>query len=156
MSTEGKIVGLCIRPGRRETPEERRALVLVPGTGVVDDHGTSEKRQITIMAKEAWTDAASTVDGTLPWTARRANVLVEGVDLGSLLLGGRLTLGACEIEVVGETYPCDQMDEACDGLKAALLPETRGGVYGRIVAAGTIAIGDAAGVAQVGKKKQLP
>ena len=156
MSTTGKIVGLCIRPGRRQTPEERPSLTIAPGTGVVDDHGTSEKRQITIMAQEAWNDAAGLVDGDPSWTTRRANVLVEGVDLESLLLGGRLTLGECEISIVGETFPCDQMDEACDGLKNALLPETRGGVYGRIENAGTISVGDVAAVKAPGKKKQLP
>ena len=96
MST-GTIRALCIRPGRRVEPELRDALTLDSADGVVDDHGTGAKRQITILSEEAWNDTAAAVGSDLPWTTRRANVLVSGLDLSTLLLGGTLTLGSCTI-----------------------------------------------------------
>jgi hypothetical protein len=39
-------------------------------------------RQITVLAREAWEAAAAALgDPDLPWTVRRANLLVEGVEL---------------------------------------------------------------------------
>lgn len=152
----GRISGLCVRPGPRVEPEERGALVLDAAEGVVGDHGRREKRQVTILSRESWRAAERAVGTELPWTARRANVLVEGVDLAELLAGGVLRLGGCEVEIVGETFPCDQMEEAHPGLKAALLPETRGGVYGRVLTPGTIRVGDPAAVTMPGRKPKLP
>jgi len=152
----GRIAGLCVRPGPRIEPEERAALVLDLREGVIGDHGRREKRQVTIISRDSWRDVERTVGATIPWTARRANVLVEGVDLASLLDGGVLRLGGCEVEIVGETFPCDQMEEAQAGLKAALLPATRGGVYGRVISPGTIQVGDPVAVTMPGKRPKLP
>ena len=155
--SSGKVIGVCVRPGKRVEPEERPSITATGSDGVVDDHGHGPKRQITILSREAWDAATAVVDqADLNWTTRRANVLVEGLDLESLLLGGTLTLGEVTVEVLGETFPCDQMDDACAGLKSALLPETRGGVYGKIVQDGTIAVGAAATITAAGKKKNLP
>ena len=154
---EGTVVGLCVRPGRRVTPEKRTEIRVSGADGVTDDHGHGPKRQLTILSREAWTAATAVVDQPeLDWTTRRANVLVEGLDLEKLLLGGTLTLGEVTVEVLGETFPCDQMDESCAGLKNALLPETRGGVYGKILIDGKITVGATAKIASEGKKKNLP
>ncbi|MCH8968650.1 MAG: hypothetical protein IIA66_05995, partial [Planctomycetes bacterium] len=38
--------------------------------------------------------------------------------------------------------PCKLMEQLCPGLRAALTPERRGGVHGRITQSGTLVIGD--------------
>jgi MOSC domain-containing protein YiiM len=156
MSETGRIVGLCVRTAKGVPPEERTELCLDSSHGVVDDHGNRQKRQVTVVTAESWRDAQAALGEDAKWTTRRANVLVEAVDLSALLIGGTLRLGECEVEIVGETFPCDLMDQLQPGLKAALLPETRGGVYGRIAKGGTIKVGEVAEVGAAGKKKKLP
>jgi len=45
-------------------------------------------------------------------------------------------------EIRGETRPCERMDEACPGLREALLPESRGGVFGIVLRGGEVETGD--------------
>ncbi|MHC4936269.1 MAG: MOSC domain-containing protein [Planctomycetota bacterium] len=151
-----RIVALSVRPRRRGEPRLLDTLHLTPSSGVDGDHGSSSRRQVTILAEEAWEATVQAVGQELPWTTRRANVLVRGLDLSTLLVGGRLVLGACSVEILGETFPCDQMEEACAGLHAALLPETRGGVYGRILEEGHISVGDEARIERPGERRSLP
>jgi MOSC domain-containing protein YiiM len=80
--------------------------------------------------------------GHLGWTARRANLLVEGVRLRRAK-GARLAIGeGVELEVTGQTVPCGRMEEAYPGLLKALYPEWRGGVTCRVLSGGAIATGD--------------
>ena len=41
-----------------------------------------------------------------------------------------------------ECDPCSRMEELQPGLRAALTPDWRGGVLGRVIADGEIAVGD--------------
>ena len=50
----------------------------------------------------------------------------------------------CLVRILGETTPCEQMEEAQPGLRNALRPDWRAGVFGEIVEGGPIRIGDAA------------
>jgi MOSC domain-containing protein YiiM len=47
-----------------------------------------------------------------------------------------------EVDIVGITDPCRVMDEQYAGLRSALVPDARGGVYGRVVQGGEIRLGD--------------
>ena len=154
--TAARVTGLSVRRNKTNPPEERPSITVDPTEGVHDDHGRGMKRQVTIIARESWRDAEGVIGHEIPWITRRANVLVEGLDLSTLLDGGVLRLGACTIEILGETFPCDLMDRLEPGLKAALLPETRGGVYGRVVDAGTISVGDVASIERPGVRRALP
>jgi MOSC domain-containing protein YiiM len=112
--------------------------------GLVGDYkGTRfPLRQITVLAREAWVAAAREAGiPHLPWTARRANLLVEGVELPRAK-GGILRVGDVRLEVTGQTYPCSRMEEAGPGLLKALATEWRGGVTCRVVAGGQVAVGD--------------
>ena len=151
-----RVTGLSVRRNKADPPEERPSITIDPSEGVHDDHGRGAKRQVTIIAHESWRDTEGVIGHGIPWTTRRANVLVEGLDLSTLLVGGVLRLGACSIEILGETFPCDLMDRLEPGLKAALLPETRGGVYGRVVDEGTISVGDPAAIERPGARRALP
>jgi len=44
--------------------------------------------------------------------------------------------------VTCECDPCSRMEELAPGLKAALMPDWRGGVLGRVISDGDIVIGD--------------
>lgn len=51
-------------------------------------------------------------------------------------------LGAARIRIGGETRPCGRMDEAYDGLRAAMDGEWRGGVFGEVLDDGIVIVGD--------------
>ena len=69
--------------------------------------------------------------------------MVRGVDLENAR-GKLLRIGPCLVRIYGEVTPCERMDEAQPGLRAALRPHWRGGAFGEIVEGGAIAVGDGA------------
>ena len=100
------------------------------------------RRQITVLAREAWEAALHEIGhATLPWTARRANFLVEGVRLPRAV-GGIVRIGQVRLEVTGRTFPCLRMNEARAGLLSALSKDWRGGVTARVLEGGDVALGD--------------
>lgn len=105
----------------------------------------SRRRQISLITAEGWAAAISDLhlsSDSIEWWNRRANLLVEGVDLPRRE-GARIHIGeTLIIEAVQECDPCSRMEEIRPGLKAALTPEWRGGLLGRVVVDGTIRVGD--------------
>ena len=121
---------------------------LIAGAGLAGDHKGEKfpNRGVTILAAEDWaaaiaelTDLAGPVP--LPWTARRANLLVEGLRLPRAR-GAVLAVGDVVLEVTAQTFPCRRMHEAHPGLMKALASAWRGGVSCRVANGGLIAIGD--------------
>jgi MOSC domain-containing protein YiiM len=100
-------------------------------------------RQVTVLFREGWEDACFDVGAELPWTTRRANLLLAGVDRPREA-GGLLRIGDVEFQVTMETRPCHLMDRAHDGLRAALRPDWRGGVCCIVRRGGDIRLGDGA------------
>ena len=89
--------------------------------GLEGDHKGAKfpRRQITVMAIEAWREANAALPDlagcqALAWTVRRANLLVEGVALPRAK-GGLLAIGDVELEITDQTVPCGRMDEAHPG-----------------------------------------
>ena len=117
--------------------------------GLVGDHKGAKfkNRAITILAREDWQDALAELSDLagpvpLPWTVRRANLLVEGLGLPRKA-GTRLRIGAtCVIEITCECDPCARMDAIAEGLRKALEPDWRGGFLGQVITDGEIATGD--------------
>jgi MOSC domain-containing protein YiiM len=137
------VVGIYLWPVSKGEPrpvEEARA---VSGVGLDGDRKRSEKRQVTVVSAEQWAQATREAGAASPdarW--RRANVVVSGLAFSPEMLGKRLRLGALVIEMVGETEPCHRMDDVHPGLRAALVPGMRAGVFGRIEADATLRVGD--------------
>jgi MOSC domain-containing protein YiiM len=102
---------------------------------------TREHRQVTFISEEQWADTLAELDVDLPWHTRRANILVCGTALESWL-GKSLKIGEVEVTINGETEPCSMMDQIHQGLRGALTPECRGGVYGSVNQGGILSVGD--------------
>ena len=105
-----------------------------------DAHRKPGRAQVTIVSAEKWTEANDVLGADLPWTFRRANLLVSGISLEPDV-GARLSIGDVILEVTMETDPCERMDEQHAGLRQALEINARCGVRCRIVQGGTIKAG---------------
>jgi len=131
--------------------ETIEAVEISLGAGLHGDHkGLKFKnRAVTILSLEAWRetlDALAEQTGNqaalnFDWTVRRANLLVEGLDLPKAR-GGRLRIGSVDLEFTYPTQPCKRMDEAAPGLLKAMHPDWRGGVTARVICGGRICLGD--------------
>lgn len=128
-------------PGAPMVPHD--AAELRPGVGVVGDvPGRSPAREVTVVDRAAWRSACRELGQDVPWTARRANLLVTGLDLRASA-GCELRIGAVRLRVTGETMPCRIMDRQRAGLRRALEPDWRGGATCTVLAGGAVAVGDA-------------
>jgi len=149
----GRLIGIARRPAVRAPMEQIETGIITVSGGLDGDHKGPKfpKRRITVMALEDWRAALGELaseDGRpvdLPWTARRANLLIEGVRLPRAR-GGILQIGPVKLEVTYPTQPCRRMDEAFGGLLKALHPEWRGGVTCAVIEGGEVALGDAVDV----------
>jgi MOSC domain-containing protein YiiM len=114
---------------------------LVAGRGLQGNANQGGKRQVTILAREAWERITSGLPAAPDPAARRANLLVSGVDLVNAR-GRVLRIGGLRIRIYGETRPCEQMEAAAPGLQAGLSEPWGGGVFGEVLDDGEIAVGD--------------
>jgi MOSC domain-containing protein YiiM len=113
----------------------------VPGTGLRGDQKRGQQRQVTLLAAEAWEAATAELGVGAPPSRRRANVVIRGLDLAGTI-DRRLRVGPVLIHVHGETDPCELMDRVAPGLKDALAPDRRAGVFGAVIEGGAIQLGD--------------
>ena len=107
-----------------------------------DFRGSQRGRQVTILSESAWQKTCQELDTELPWTVRRANLLVDNIEFDATWVGKTLRIGQVELVVSGETDPCSRMDQQHHGLTAALTPEWRGGISCDVTKPGEIKIGD--------------
>ncbi|MCE9679667.1 MOSC domain-containing protein [Shewanella sp. AS1] len=122
---------------------ETTSALVTTNTGVAQDiYGKSSKRQVTVLSSEQWQLACDQLDATLPWTVRRANLLIEGMQFDASHKGKILKIGELELLITGETDPCHKMEAAHAGLEAALKPDWRGGVTCRVLTDAHINISD--------------
>jgi MOSC domain-containing protein YiiM len=121
--------------------DSAREATLVAGRGIVGNANQGGKRQVTIIARDAWEAVTRELGDELPPQTRRANLLVSGIDLANTR-GRILRIGECRVRVYGETKPCWQMEEAHTGLQSALRPDWRGGAFAEVLEDGRIAVGD--------------
>ncbi len=104
--------------------------------------GKRGRRQVSLIEKGDWEAAMADLDRSIEWQHRRANLLVEGLDLPQRA-GAVIRVGAdVRISTTVQCDPCSRMEEVAPGLKAALTPDWRGGVLGRVICGGHIRVGD--------------
>lgn len=141
----GRLIAIARRQARREPIEQCVTGFITLAEGLTGDFKGAKyrRRQITVLEREAWEAALAELGKQLPWTTRRANLLVEGIRLPRGI-GSIVRIGPVELEVTGQTYPCRRMEEACPGLLSALAKDWRGGITARVLKGGPVAVGDAA------------
>ncbi len=138
----GRLIGIARREQKRAEMEVLQDAEISEQTGVANDfRGKAGKRQVTVISAESWTDTCEDLGQEIPWTTRRANLLIEGIELPHRT-GDVIEIGGIRLLVTMEVDPCSRMDEQVDGLRAALTPEWRGGVACKVLKGGSIRLGD--------------
>lgn len=114
---------------------------LVAARGIEGNANIGGRRQVTIIEREVWERHMAGLGTSLDPASRRANLMISGCPL----VASRncvLRIGSCRIRVLGETKPCEQMDDAHPGLREVMYPDWGGGAFGEVLDEGTIAVGD--------------
>jgi MOSC domain-containing protein YiiM len=142
MSGEGRLEAIWIKRAKRAPMDPAGSATLVAEKGIVGNANQSGKRQVTIIEREVFDRIAAKLPEAAP-RMRRANFMVSGLRLAHTR-GHTLTVGSVRIRIEGETRPCERMDQQCPGLTQALEPDWNGGVYGVVLDAGEVRVGDAA------------
>lgn len=135
------LLDIAVRSASRGTMKQLSECALSLENGLDGDfRGRSTNRQVTVLALEDWRQACTALGVDLPWTTRRANLLIEGVSLFDTT-GATLHIGSAILEITGETEPCARMEEYHPGLRDALSSAWRGGVCCRVAAGGFLNLG---------------
>jgi MOSC domain-containing protein YiiM len=137
----GEIVNIWIKRAHRGVMDPVDHAEAITARGLAGNADQGRRRQITIIDEAAWREAAAETGHDVDPSRRRANVMLRGIPLANTR-GKLLRLGECVVRILGETRPCEQMEEAQADLRKALSPNWRAGVFGEIVEGGSIRVGD--------------
>jgi MOSC domain-containing protein YiiM len=138
-----RIKAIAIKNRSRVAMQSIDSAQISVNSGILGDfRGVQKDRQITILSEDAWLKACREIDVELPWTTRRANLLVDAVEFDESYVNRKVRIGEVELVVTRETNPCSLMDAQQAGLTAALTPDWRGGICCNVVKPGTVKLGD--------------
>lgn len=145
----GEVTGIAKRERPRAPMQQLTEAEINLETGLADDfRGAVRGRQVTVLTEEGWQAACAELGEELPWTTRRANLLVRGVDLTGRV-GTRLKVGEAVLVITDECDPCSVMEKARKGLRKALAPGWRAGATCRVARAGWVRLGDKAELQEI-------
>jgi MOSC domain-containing protein YiiM len=132
---------IWIKRAHRGTMDGAERAMLVAGRGIAGDANQGGTRPVTLIDLGRWTEFMDRSGAELDTSARRANLVVDGLDLFDSR-GRTLRIGATRLIIRGETRPCERMDEALPGLQSAMGERWGGGAFAEVVEGGEISVGD--------------
>ena len=115
--------------------------MLTAGKGIDGNADRGGRRQVTLLDAARWESLMAELGNARDPRERRANLLLEGIDLTDSR-GRLLRVGSARLRMNGETRPCERMDEVLTGLQKAMRVGWGGGAYAEVVEGGEIAIND--------------
>jgi len=137
----GRLEAIWLKRAHRGPMDEVAEATAVAGRGLDGSVDRSRRRQVTVIEREVWERLMKELGADISPSSRRANLMVSGVALANTR-GRVLRVGGVRLEIGGETTPCERMDEAFEGLRAAMKPDWGGGVFAQVLDDGLITVGD--------------
>ncbi len=137
----GAVTWIGLRPARRALLVAcARAEVGV--TGLTGDHGTSQKRAVTLLQAEHLPVIGAMLGrGVVTPEELRRNLVISGINLAALK-NRQLQIGDVVLEVTGICAPCSRMEEIL-GPGGYSAVRGHGGWCARVLQSGQINCGDA-------------
>jgi len=135
----GRLEAIWVKRAHRGPMDPVLTAALRAGRGIAGSADQGGRRQVTLIEREIWETVVRACGADVPPSARRANLMVSAFPLA----GSRariLRVDGCRLRIGGETKPCERMDEAHPGFRAALYPDWRGGAFAEVLDDGTIAV----------------
>jgi len=139
---EGKVTGIFIKRAHGGPMDPQTTAMLDKDRGLAGNANRGGRRQVTLLSQERWAELMREVGADLGPEARRANIILSGIDLENSR-GRTLLIGACRLRIGGETRPCELMEETAAGLQAAMREHWGGGAFAEVLEGGEISVGDA-------------
>jgi MOSC domain-containing protein YiiM len=137
----GRLDGIWVKRAHRGPMDARESGVLIAGKGLEGNVDRSSRRQVTIIEREVWEALMRETGAADPPSTRRANLMISGISLADTRKRV-LRIGAARLEIAGETKPCERMEEAVPGLRAAMYANWRGGAFAMVLNGAEIRVGD--------------
>jgi MOSC domain-containing protein YiiM len=137
----GRLERIWIKRAHRGPMDEVDEARLVAGRGLEGSADQGGRRQVTLLSLERWLDLTGRLGVDLDPVERRANLLVSGLPLDGSR-GRLLRIGTARLRVLGETRPCERMDDAASGLQGLMRTTSGGGVFAEVVDGGPVKRGD--------------
>lgn len=136
-----RVVAIYCKRAHGGPMDPLEAGVLEAGRGLVGSADQGGRRQVTLISEERWAVLMAETGAELGFGARRANLVVSGIDLEESR-GRVLRVGGCRLRIGGETRPCQLMEEAAPGLQAAMRKRWGGGAFAEVIEGGPVSVGD--------------
>ena len=141
MTNAGRLEAIWIKRFRKGPMDPVPEVLATKGEGLRGNANQGGRRQVTLIEKEVFKQLQAELGRDFDPSVRRANLMVSATCLkGST--GKILRIGGVRIQLLGETRPCERMDEAVPGLRVALDPDWRAGAYGIILNTSAVRVGD--------------
>jgi MOSC domain-containing protein YiiM len=137
----GKLDAIWVKRAHRGRMDPVPTATLVANQGIVGNANQGGRRQVTLIEREVWNRLMQQLGAAADPSQRRANLMLSGIALKDSR-GRILRIGGTRIQIMGETKPCERMEEAVSGLRSAMYEDWQGGAFGIVLEDGQIGIGD--------------
>src|SRR6476661_967290 len=131
----GRLEHIWLKRAKGGPMDRVDAALLEVNGGLRGNANRGGKRQVTIISQERWAELMVALGAEVPPSARRANLMVSGLDLANSR-GRVLRVGTTRLLINGETRPCERMEAAHAGLQALMKDRWGGGAFAEVLDGG--------------------